>query len=107
MMEENKINSEPISYMAFESVQARNERITKRLSVALIIAIILMFLSNAMWLNAWLSYDYTDETESEIVTVDTDGGGNANYIGQDGDIVNGESDSNEEKENTNKDTQVR
>jgi hypothetical protein len=35
---------------------------------------------------AWNSYDYT----SEEVIIDSQDGGNANYIGNDGDIINGE-----------------
>ncbi len=101
MEEKNKI--EPVPYIVYEGTQARNERTIKRLIIALALAISLMFLSNALWLNAWLSYDYTDETET--ITVDSEGDGNANYIGQDGDISNGESNSKEDKENENKEKQ--
>ena len=44
-----------------------------------------MFASNIAWLWAWSSYDYV----SEEVSVDSQDGGNANYIGHDGDINNG------------------
>ena len=51
-----------------------------------IVCICLIFASNAAWLYAWCQYDYSSE---EIVTVDGKDGV-ANYIGNDGDIVNGE-----------------
>ncbi len=95
---ENNEQRECIPFVVFESSMARQERTIKRLIIALIILIALTFTSNALWLMVWSSYDYT----SEEVSVDgTDG--IANYIGNDGDINNGESDS---KEN-NKDTQPR
>lgn len=76
-----------VPYIAFESMMARYERHTKRLIIALVITIILMFASNAIWLYEWCQYDYSD-TDSTSVDLDaTDG--NANYIGNDGDINNG------------------
>lgn len=47
----------------------------------ILILLILLFASNMLWLYEWTQYDY--------VTVSTEGGGNANYIGRDGDITNG------------------
>jgi len=76
-----------VPYIAFEGMMARYERHTKRLIIALVITIILMFASNAIWLYEWCQYDYSD-TDSTSVDLDaTDG--NANYIGNDGDINNG------------------
>lgn len=74
-----------VPYIVYEGSQARAERTIKRLIVALIIITILMFASNIAWLWAWSSYDYV----SEEVSVDSQDGGNANYIGHDGDINNG------------------
>lgn len=65
------------------------ERTVKRQWIALIIALCMLFASNAAWLYAWMQYDYT--SEEVIVDVNSEDGGNANYIGNDGDIVNGES----------------
>jgi len=75
-----------VPYLVFEGQMARNERTAKRLIIALIIAIILIFASNLAWLYAWCQYDYTSETRS--VEIDS-GEGIANYIGNDGDITNG------------------
>lgn len=54
------------------------ERHIKRLVIALIVAIIMICISNLAWLYLWNSYEYVGD--SQAVTVDSDGG-NANYIG--------------------------
>lgn len=83
--EESKVN---VPYIVYEGEQARMERHTKRLVIALVITILLMFTSNALWLAAWTSYDY--ESTEEIKTVKLDAkDGVANYIGNNGDILNG------------------
>lgn len=82
---------ESVPYIVHESSMARMERQVKRGWIALIVAVCLLFASNAAWLYAWCQYDYSSE---EIVTVDGKDGV-ANYIGNDGDIVNGESYSSE------------
>lgn len=76
---------ESIPYAAHESITARNERTIKRLIITIIVLVIAFLANNAIWINAWCQYDYT----SEEVIVDSSDGGNANYIGQDGDIHNG------------------
>lgn len=87
-MEDN--NVEKVPYIVFESAMAREERHCKRLTIALIIAVIATLLSNLVWLYVWNSYEYVGDTTSEVL-VDSGNGGNANYIGNDGDITNGES----------------
>lgn len=82
MEEKNKV-----PYAAYEGLQVRHERTVKRLIIAIIIIAIMMFASNMAWLYAWQSYDY--ESEETAVIVDSKDGGNANYIGNDGDITNG------------------
>ena len=78
-----------IPYFAHEGMMARCERIIKKLVVALIVAIVLIFVSNAIWLYAWMQYDYSsDMTTTEHIDVDGKNGV-ANYIGNDGDITNG------------------
>ena len=74
-----------VPYHVFEGQMARNERSIKRLIIALIIAVILIFATNMAWLYAWNLYDYSTET----VEIDS-GEGIANYIGNDGEINNGE-----------------
>lgn len=57
-MEEVKNTPENVPYIVYESTQARNERHIKRLVAALIIAIIMIFASNFMWLAYINQYDF-------------------------------------------------
>lgn len=75
-----------VSYLAFESITARNERHTKRLIIALVISIILIFLSNALWLYAWMQYDYSS-TESKTTTTYTQDSSGINIIGDDNNVA--------------------
>lgn len=74
---------ENVPYIVHETAMARNERNIRRMAIALIVSIVLMFASNALWLWAWMQYDY------ESYEAITDDGGDANIIGQDGNIYNG------------------
>lgn len=74
-----------VPYVVFEYTMARFERTIKRLIIVIAITVIALFASNALWLYEWCQYDYED------VTVDSQDGGNANYIGASGVINNGES----------------
>jgi hypothetical protein len=74
---------ENVPYIVHETAMARNERNVKRMIVAIVTAIALLFASNALWLWAWMQYDY------ESYEAVTDNGGDANIIGNDGDIYNG------------------
>lgn len=69
----------------YEGEQARHERREKRLVIAVIIAVILLFLSNCVWIWYISQFDFC----TEDVTLGNEGDGNTNYIGQDGDINNG------------------
>lgn len=75
-----------MSRYAFERMQAKDERNDKWRNIVIIILIVLLAVTNGMWLYAWNQYDYS----SEMVTVDTDDGGDANYIGESGNIYNGD-----------------
>lgn len=95
-------SEQSVPYIVYESEMARNERHIKRLIVSLIVAVALIFVSNASWLFAWCQYDYSSE---EITAIELDGGdgGNANYIGNDGDIYNG-ADKGDQNENPDANT---
>lgn len=80
-----------VPYVVHESAMARQERQIKRLWIAIILSVALIFASNAFWLWAWMQYDY------ESYEITADGDSNANYIGQDGNIYNGGYDQSEEK----------
>lgn len=71
-----------VPYIVYESSEARHERIEKRLIIALVISVVLLFVSNGLWLL------YESQYETETVQIDSHEG-NANYIGNDGDIING------------------
>ena len=75
----------------FEYTTARFERTIKRLIIALVITIVLMFATNIAWLLVWNQYD------CDTVTVDTEQG-NANYVGASGVINNAKDNSQETKE---------
>jgi hypothetical protein len=90
-----------MSRIAFERMQAKDERNDKWRNIIIILLIVLLALTNGAWLWAWNSYDYVEEEYS--VDMSADDGSNANYIGNDGDINNGGSD-NSEKKNTEQGT---
>lgn len=79
---------EKIPYIAFEGEQARHERTVKRLVLALLVSIALLFATNMAWLWFFNSFDIVTET----VTQDTDTGGLNAYVGGNGAITNGEAD---------------
>lgn len=82
-----------IPYIVYESAEAKNERTIKRLIIALVISIVLMFVTNIIWTIEFCSFDYSAE-ETTIEAND----GTANYIGQDGDITYGTDNSTKEKQ---------
>lgn len=82
-----------MSRYVYECEQTYKERIAKRLIIALIITILLLFATNVLWIWNNSQYDFVDSE----VNVDTEGEGNANYIGQDGDIYNGTNNSQDEE----------
>lgn len=81
-MEEN--NNTSVPYIVYEGEQARHERTIKRLVAIIIIAIALVFASNAIWLYAWMQYDYV----SEEITYQQDGRG-INIIGNENEVNHG------------------
>lgn len=94
MMELKDMPSVP--FAAHEAEVARQERQIKRMWIALIVAIALMFFTNMMWIGVFNSYDYS--SEEIIVEQDAKDGGNNNYVGNDGDINNGVSEDNNPQE---------
>lgn len=71
----------------YETFAARSERTIKRLIVAVILCVILIFATNAAWLYAWCQYDYTSEEtvyQQDGEGVNIIGSGNEAYYGTDG-----------------------
>ncbi len=79
-------NVPPVPYIVHEGSMARMERTVRRLWVAALLAVVLLFASNAVWLWAWMQFDYINTESSVDVNARY---GVANYIGQDGSITNG------------------
>lgn len=79
---------EQIPYIVYESAEARAERTQKRLILALIVAVVCLFVCNAAWLWAWCQYDYVGTDSSLEITQDGRGLGNINF-GTQGDITDG------------------
>ena len=71
-------NKKDVPYIVHESALARMERIVKRFFILLIIAVLVIFASNAFWLWAWMQYDYTGE--ETVYTYQQDGEG-VNIVG--------------------------
>ena len=80
-----------VPYVVYRDAIADNRWVVKKLVIALIISIFLLFASNGMWLYVWNQYDYT--TEETVTSVDSNGEGIANYTGGNGGVTVGESDS--------------
>lgn len=87
-----------VPYISHEEDMARMERANRRLSILATFVVVLLFVSNALWVWLWNQYEYVD-TETVTTSIDQDGEGN-NIIG-DGNEVDNESESNSnEDENT-------
>lgn len=69
-----------IPYFAFEAVVHRDLKIIKWLIIVCVILASLFFASNALWVYYFNQYDF----ESEEITLDGSGDGNANYINGNG-----------------------
>jgi hypothetical protein len=74
---------EPVPYVVHESDMARLERTIKRLWILLLVLIVLFVGSNGWWI--WRESQFEDIT----ITQENEDGYN-NFIGNDGDIYNGE-----------------
>lgn len=78
-------NQTQVPYIVHEGIVVRLERQLKRMWIAIIIAVVALLGCNVAWLLYLNQYDF----QSYDYDVSTVGGGNANFIGQDGDIYNG------------------
>lgn len=76
-----------IPYAAHQGIVATMERVNKRLWITLVILVFLLVGSNIGWLVYESQFEEAATTEEVIVDAEDDG--IANYIGNDGDIVNG------------------
>ena len=81
---ENK-NPEAVPYIVHESAMARNERSAKRLWAVIILLIVFLVGSNGAWL--WYESQFETVETTEVIQENADGYNN--YVGNDGDIING------------------
>ncbi len=85
--------NETISKYYFESITTKLERTIERLWILAIILVVLLVGTNA----AWIYYEH--QFEDTVVTQDVDtGNGDANVTGV-GDIINGQSETDNQNEN--------
>lgn len=101
---ENNNDNIVMSRIAFERMQAKDEKNDRWRNVIIILLIIFLVVTNAMWLIAWNQYDYVQTDDSYSVDVDAGEGGNANYIGNNGDINNGKDNNNKANKDTKQDS---
>jgi hypothetical protein len=78
-----------VPYVVHESAMARAERQNKRLVWVIVLLIVLLVGSNIGWLVYNSQFEVVEE--STVITQENADGYN-NYIGNDGDIINGETD---------------
>lgn len=76
-----------MSEAAWERNEERHRKEKRNLLIALLIAVFLIVISNIGWLI------YESQFDVEEIYVESTADGHANYIGQDGDIHNGTSES--------------
>lgn len=78
-----------VPYIVFESEMVRLERIIKKLFVLIVVLIVLLFGTNIYWI--WYESQFEEVVTTEVTQDNADGINN--YVGNDGDITNGETDS--------------
>lgn len=86
-----------VPYIVHESAMARSERHNKRLWIVILVLIGALIGTNL----AWIVYEnsFEDIVSAEEIIVDAEENGIANYIGQDGNIYNGEDNNKENNQN--------
>ena len=88
-MEEKKEKEEKSGFLATDLLSMLKKQL-RALWVIIILLLVALVGTNMAWLWGFQSYDY--------VTVDSNGDAPANYIGNDGDIYNGTSESKEKEQ---------
>lgn len=116
-MDNEKRDPTPIPYFAHEEMitrlafahegdMDRADRTNKRLLIALVLTIVLMFASNAIWLYEWMQYDYVTEDECSTTMYEQDGSG-TNIMGNHNEVNNGtESNNNDQTDNEEEDPEI-
>ena len=78
-------HTEPVPFIVHESMMARAERTAKRLWITILLLIVLLVGTNGAWI--W----YQSQFEDIAISQENEDGYN-NFVGNDGDIFNDETD---------------
>ena len=78
-------HAEPVPFIVHEGTMARAERTAKRLWITILLLIALLVGTNGLWI--W----YESQFEDIAISQENEDGYN-NFVGNDGDIFNGETD---------------
>ena len=78
-------HAEPVPYIVHEGMMARAERTAKRLWITILLLIVLLVGTNGAWI--W----YQSQFEDIAISQENEDGYN-NFVGNDGDIFNDETD---------------
>lgn len=81
-----------LPYVAHEIAMAQSERNIKRLWIIILVLIVALIGTNLAWIIYESQFEVVEETTTTITQDNADGYNN--YIGNDGDIVNGAADDN-------------
>jgi len=84
-----------VPYTVFADLKEVTNRTIKRLWILVIISWLIVFAVVGVFTYERLQYDFVGETTTTETIVDSADGGTANYIGNNGDIINGEGNSKE------------
>ena len=87
MDEKHNMTEKPpvtVPYVVYSDTVANYHWVIKKLVIALVIVVALMFVSNMAWLWVFQSYDYA--TEETVTTLESDGNSVANYTGGNGGV---------------------
>lgn len=83
-------NPRSVPYAVFEEVEARNAHTVKRLTGIIIMLVVFLFI--ACTSIGLVAYYFRSQLETISIEMDTDEGGNNNFIGNSGIITNGAGD---------------
>lgn len=72
---EKRQRTEPVTFVAFESMKATMERTIKRLWILTLVLVLLLFATNAAWVYYESQWEVVETTET--YEANTDGGGTA------------------------------
>lgn len=97
-MDDSNKEAVSIPYYVHEGYIDRMDRTNRRLVISLILTIVLMFATNAIWVYEWTQYDYVDGYEETITTQYEQDGSGINIMGDNNEVNHGTEDSSDSDE---------